>query len=271
MRSLLSLFLSLIVINLSSQGKVDLRLLQVANHASQSCYDLELSSPFKEEIKLAGQNYRIFYNAEKATVLKESIKDYSSDKAYSALDIINTEQGEIGFLSLSIDARVYNDQTTIIPKDGTWTTVASACFKKLSNDSYDLVWANDRTLEFASAKVALSEWKNSENQVVLPANMMIDYIANHSLEHNQSFEMSIYPNPVVDHIKVDIGSGLSDNHSIIIKDVIGREVAYENLGGNQELYYDLSNWPSGRYTVEVIDQNGGVLHTESVIKTYDNR
>ena len=123
----LPIILAILTISLSTicaQSKVDLRLLQVTNQVEQSCFDMEIRSPYRESINLAGQNYRVFYDAEKANVIKESIKNYTSEESYGALEVIVTEQKDIGFLSLSVDGRALNDYTTTIPSDGSWIKVA---------------------------------------------------------------------------------------------------------------------------------------------------
>ncbi len=270
----LPIILAILTTTLSTvyaQSKVDLRLLQVSNQVEQSCFDMEIRSPYRESINLAGQNYRVFYDAEKANVIKESIKNYTSEESYGALEVIVTEQNDIGFLSLSVDGRALNDHTTKIPSNGNWIKVASACFKNISDNPYDIVWANDRTSQFASAQVALSQWDAVDHQSVLEANLMIDHLGNPFTSGNASLDVSVYPNPVVDQMKVKIGADDTNAMTLLIKDVIGREVAMEQISGLSEYSYDLSNWPSGRYTVELLDRDGGVLQTQSVIKAYDHQ
>lgn len=256
---------------ISAQSKVDLRLLQVANQVEQSCFDMEIRSPYRESIDLAGQNYRVFYDAENANVIKESIKNYTSEESYGALEVIVSEQNDIGFLSLSVDGRALNDHTTTIPSDGSWIKVASVCFKNTSNDPYDIVWANDRTSQFASAQVALSMWDGVDHQSVLEANLMIDHLGNPFTSGDSNLDVSVYPNPVVDQMKVKIAAENPNAMTLLIKDVIGREVAMEKVSALSEYSYDLSKWPSGRYTVELLDTNGGVLQSQSIIKAYDHQ
>jgi hypothetical protein len=265
---ILSLFLSISF--LTAQSQVDLRILQVSQQQSKACYDLEIRSPYHEQISLAGQNYRMFYNAKQAEVIEESIKNYSSRKSYGDLDVLSTEQNDIGFLSLSVDARVNNDHTVILPQDGSWVAVASACFNSISDDAYDLVWASQLTQDFASAQVALSKWDSDDEQVVIEPNLLIDYLSQDGRLTESAVDITVYPNPVADYINIKF-DGQNDANTISITDGIGRQVAYESLNSQDQFSYDLSNWPSGRYTVDVLDSNGGVINSKSVIKTFDNQ
>ena len=252
------------------QSKVDLRLIQQSHQANKSCYDMEMRSPFKENIDLAGQNYRVFYDAQKARVIKSSVQNYVSRESYGPLEVIVTEQDDIGFLSLSVDGKAYNEHTLTIPNDGSWIKVASACFQSILNEDYDIVWANERTAQFASAQVALSKWETENEQKYLQANLMIDHMGNGFALGNDELDISVYPNPIIDLIRVKVDDKNSKANTILIKDVIGREVATDDISGLAEFSYDLSNWPSGRYTVELLDKSGSILRTKSVIKAYNN-
>lgn len=249
-----------------AQNKVDVRLNQVSLETKQSCYSIDMRSPYGEAIDLAGQNYRVFYDAAKAELIKESIDVKLSEKSYSKVDIINTTQNDIGFLSLSIDGRKHNDQTMTIDHKGNWSEIATVCFDHTSSDYFDLIWADEKTENFASATVALSEWVDEENQNVLLANTLINHIVNNDVASVVGFEMNVFPNPVVDFVQIDILKMEEKEMNLIIKDVIGREVAFENVIGPANLSYNLTNWPSGRYTVELISKNGNTVYTESIVK-----
>lgn len=264
---LFTLLVGLMITNVGAQNKVDLRLNQVSSSVDMSCFDIELSSSDKTEIKLAGQNFRIFFDANNVKLLDKSVKTFASQEAYSTPDIISTAQNGIGFFSLSLDARENNESVISLPSSGSWEKVASACFGPINERKFDLVWANDRTSHFASAQVALSEWAEDNKQVVLTPNMMIDYIGKEAIKNSELLSLNVYPNPVANHINVDIKGQFDEGMTIMITDVIGREVVYQAVEGDDRLYYDLSNWPSGRYKVELLNDSGQVLHSESVIKT----
>ncbi len=232
---------------------------------------MEIRSPYRESIDLVLQNYRVFYDAENANVIKESIKNYTSEESIGALEVIVLEQNDKGFLSLSVDGRALNDYTTTIPSDGSWIKVASVCFKNISNNLYDIVWANDRSSQFASAQVALSQWDAVDHQSMLEANLMIDHLGNPFTSGDSNLDVSVFPKPVIDLMKVKIAAENSNAKTLLIKDVIGREVAIEKVSGLSVYSYDLSKWFSGRYTVELLDTNGGVFQSQSIIKAYDHQ
>ena len=248
-----------------AQNKVDVRLDQISADQSKSCYSIDLRSPYGESIDLAGQNYRIFYDAKKAKLLKESINSKLSLESYSKVDIINTTQNDIGFLSLSIDGRSKNTSTITLDHKGSWTPVQSVCFEHINHKDFDLIWADKSTEDFASAQVALSEWIDHDNQKVLQTNLLINHMANNEMDQEGDIEMTVFPNPIVDYVQVDI-KRINEKVDLIIKDVIGREVVFESIIGQSNMIYDLSNWPSGRYTIELLGSNGNIVHQESIVK-----
>lgn len=262
------LFIALLThVSTYAQHKVDVRLDQVSLEANQSCYSIDMRSPYGESINLAGQNYRVFYDAKKAKLIEGAIGVKLSEKAYSKVDIINTTQNDIGFLSLSIDGRELNEYTTTVDHQGTWSEIATICFEHTQLVDFDLIWADESTENFASATVALSEWVDDENQSVLLANTLISHLANNSNNKLEGVEMNVFPNPVVDFVQIDILKMADNDMTLIIKDVIGREVAFENVIGPANLSYNLTNWPSGRYTVELVSKKGNTVYTESIVKT----
>ena len=253
-----------------SQKTVDIRLHASHQNNGTDCYDVQLRSPHGDDIVLAGQNYRLFYNASKVSFNKSSANSLLHEKAYTDLEIINTETNDIGFISLSIDGRELNDKVITLSRDGGWTSTTNLCFKASSDRSYDLTWAHpDRTFQFASATVALSEWVNPFTQQILEPNEVLDFnpVISTIDRSNVGYEVRLYPNPVVDFINVEVSQ--SDETSlVIIKDVIGREVVYDHLSGKNQMTYDLTNWPDGIYRLEILDTDGRLVFTDKVVKTH---
>ncbi len=268
MKNYIILLLSLMcVVAQAQQSKVELRLNHINTSQSEQCFDLELRSPYNEDIKLAGQNYRLFYDASKAEVIKEKTTLSLDQEAYSKTDMISSIHGDVGFLSLSVDARANTDQTINVDKSGEWTRVGKACFMPTTQKGFDVIWANERTEYYASAQVTLSKWVDEEEQAVLDPELMIDYTQAHNTI-SEDISMEVFPNPVVDRVQIAIDRQES-TVDILIKDVIGREVVYDSVDGKSVSDYDLSGWPAGRYTVELIADSGEIF-TKSIIKTDNN-
>ena len=86
----------------AQMSKVELRLSQINTAQAEQCFDLEIRSPYNEDIKLAGQNYRLFYDASKAEVVKEKTSLSLDQEAYSETDMISSIQGDEGLQFLSL-------------------------------------------------------------------------------------------------------------------------------------------------------------------------
>ena len=263
---LIILLASLSQFSLWSQRNVDLKLQLSSSSSHESCFDVQLRSPDGYEIDLAGQNYRLFYNARDLSFNQKKLGSQLNNNAYSKPDVINTEDDNIGFLSISIDAKVLSPKGIALSKNGEWLNTLNLCFSRLTDNPFDLTWASrKKTLLFATAEVAMSEWVTEESQQILLPNALYDFssIDEHNLL-NSDLDISVFPNPVADYLNISF-----ENHAtgrILIKDVIGRQVALEEIEEVQSLRYDMTAWPEGSYTITLLNHSGERLSTENVIK-----
>lgn len=251
------------------QRTVDIKLYEKLRTQDKACYEIQLRSPHGSDILLAGQNYRLFYDASKVRFIKESVNSRIDDEAYTAIELINTTTHNIGFLSLSIDGRELNDQVQKLSRSGSWHPTVDICFEPLSDRAYDLTWAHpDRTAQFASASVAMSEWITQYEQQIIEPNEIIDFKSQLKMpdQVSQNFEVRVFPNPVVDFVNVEVPASTAKDSRVIIKDIIGREVVYEQLAGKYTMMYDLTNWPEGIYSLEILNSDGHLLYTDQVVK-----
>ena len=251
-----------------AQKKIDIKLERTSSRGNQNCFDISLRSPFGEDIDLAGQNYRLFYDASKVTYVDESISSKLSSAAYTAFDIQTTVLGSIGFLSFSTDARKLNDHTIRLSREGEWNSTAKVCFESEHGRFYDLTWARlDKTAHYASASIAFSEWINDGFQQVLESNDVMDVSFVKEIDASTfQGEVRMFPNPTADFVNVELRDDFQGYQNLIIKDVIGREVVYDQVNGRSTMYYDLTNWPDGLYTVEIANQKGDIIYRDNVIK-----
>ena len=250
-----------------SQNSADLRLNQVDKKNNLECFDIELKSPHGKKINLGGQNYRLFYDASRLAFKSDRLHSYLSQEAYTDVDILETQQNQIGFLSLSLDSKEFNNGITELPRSGAWKKALNICFEHTAKDNFELIWADqDKTSHFATASIALSEWVTKDRQQVLLPNILQGYNSQQVKQDlAQELEIIVYPNPVLDYVNVDL-FGNKDLNKLIIKDVIGREVVFDQVGGKSNLLYDLTNWPDGIYTVELLNQDGDLVYTNNLVK-----
>ena len=87
------------------------------------------------------------------------------------------------------------------------------------------------------------------------------------LEHlyNTLKPMSIFPNPVSDKLNISINIVKWEERSIIISDINGREILYENLApGIAKHQLDVSHLESGIYVISLFEK-GKLLQTEKFV------
>lgn len=253
--------------SLSSQKQVDIMLKAAGQEAEARCFDILLRSPGGSDINLAGQNYRIFYNAEKISFLPDLISHDLDPKTYSKIDLINTEDHNIGFISMSIDGKALSEKVIKLGRDAAWQKTLNICFQLKTDRGYDITWANaNKTAIFATAEVAMSEWLTAEKQQVLLPNEIFDFTSLDYLEASEELtEINVFPNPVTDYVQIDFDA-VQQNSAVVITDVIGREVIHERIEGLASVTYSLSKWPAGTYSVTVLDQLGHRISSKNIVK-----
>ena len=264
----ITLIISLVLCTfLSGQKQVDIMLKAAGQEADIRCFDIMLRSPGGHDIDLAGQNYRIFYNADQVSFIPDRISRSMDNKTYSQIDLINTEDQNIGFISMSIDGKALTEDVITLNRDASWKQTMNICFALKSDQGYNITWANaKKTSLFATAEVAMSEWLNAEKQQVLLPNETFDFSSLDYLEESRDgAAIRVYPNPVTDFVQIDF-DGAQINSSVIIQDVIGREVINEQVQGLASVTYSLDKWPEGAYTVTVLDNDGHLISSENIVK-----
>ena len=268
MKMITSSMLCLILIfAIHAQKSVDLKISLDRIEGKKSCYDISLKTSDNNTVHLAGQNYRLFYDASKLNFTEEASYSHLDPRSYGALDILNTETKGIGFLSLSIAGRKLTDKSIFLDKENLWTKTLYVCFDRETETGYDLTWANEgKTGAYATAEVTMSEWVDKDHHQVLDINIFEDF---HSLKQtstsSNNINLKVYPNPMIDYVNIEFDK-IIEPEVLIIKDIIGREVVYDNVSGKQNLSYDLVNWPDGTYTIDVLDHNSERIYSQQIIK-----
>ncbi|MEZ4910149.1 MAG: Ig-like domain-containing protein [Saprospiraceae bacterium] len=156
-----------------AQNQYDIRFLltDVDCDAKTACYDVQLRAS-SGTYGLAGQNYRIFYDASKADYVSgfkkldskygnfDLVQDVSADATgYGTLPFEST----LGFLNYAIDLNDVETGGATLTSE--WLSTSNLCFNILTDDMsssdacVDLVWGRDNlTNGYATAFVEVSEW-----------------------------------------------------------------------------------------------------------------
>jgi len=141
-----------------------------------ACFNVQLRTEDSNGWGLAGQNYRIYYDAALASwqsgtstlgtayqgfQLIQDIQDVDASATNSNLSFEDT----LGFLNYTMDLNDPSIGGTNLPADGSWLTTSQLCFTLedalLDNSStcLEAIWARDTlTAKYATSFVEVSEW-----------------------------------------------------------------------------------------------------------------
>ena len=166
----------LLTINLMAQSAYDIRLnlshydtLEKVAH-----YDVQLRSS-GTTWGLAGQNYRLYYDAAKAIFLEGMSKLPSAYQRFNLVQHVNGVDAtsidgglafanHLGFINFAIDLSDTYNGGIFLPNTGEWITTASLSFKiecELPENCMQTVWARaDKTNAYATSFVEISTWES---------------------------------------------------------------------------------------------------------------
>lgn len=89
-----------------------------------------------------------------------------------------------------------------------------------------------------------------------------------SLEESQKeHNMSIYPNPSSDFIKVNLGDKLNSNeYTVEVHNVYGQKVLQQSFLGSEEITMNVKDLPKGNYIVTVVNSDSSTSLQQKFIK-----
>lgn len=169
----------------------------------QVCYLIQLRSSDGQGWNLAGQNYRIYYDASKASYRSESGLSLLPSNQYSSVlltaDIQNVNASAFGgqlpfestlsFLNFSIDLMNLSNGGINLPASGEWVNTSQLCFdvtqEVLDNPSecLNIIWARTGlTDEYATAFVEVSQWLSANSTTEAIASVYDDLDENDGSE-----------------------------------------------------------------------------------------
>ncbi|MFK7982540.1 MAG: PKD domain-containing protein [Saprospiraceae bacterium] len=146
-----------------------------------ACYDVQLSSTDGTPWGLAGQNYRLYYDANLGSY--QSGISLLGNTDYDAFTLVQdlqnqdaTGTGNLGFesnlsfLNYTIDLLNTIDGSISLLADGSWVTTSQLCFQLEeevitdANTCFEAIWARmDTSAAYATSFVEVSQWISSEN------------------------------------------------------------------------------------------------------------
>ena len=105
------------------------------------------------------------------------------------------------------------------------------------------------------------EWINNEWSKISTINYYFSPEITVGIDQNAEAVVRIYPNPVIDFLKIEIGN--SEKTVCIVRDILGRKVLQKNVWQSEQL--NLASYKPGIYFVE-LHQNGNRIFSGKVLK-----
>lgn len=241
----------------------------------QLCFEVQLASGQASDFILAGQNYRLYYdasllkyNAAKSKTLLPStlytqpmVKDNLYNIDASGAGVLPFEK-HLAFLNVGLDLSNVSTGGIILPASGAWKSTLQLCFdlkqdidaQALAN-SKSIFWARaDLTDSYATAYVEVAEWVNPD--VTQPAIAREYYDMDLStVLPTLSTEKApvVFPNPTRGKVWIDYQSDTSIE--LEIWSVNGQLIQQRNQidAKNNVISFSLANQPSGLYQIKLKD------------------
>ncbi|MEE9439776.1 MAG: T9SS type A sorting domain-containing protein [Saprospiraceae bacterium] len=273
-RLLITVSLIMLINLVQAQSRVDIRFSPTSLGETKSCMDLELKSLENSDISLAGQNYRIYYNPQKISLLDNNIATYGHQKVYGKMRSLrkhHSEEIDITMINLATDALEFDKNKVTILHPQEWIKTSNVCFSHAQNEQFELTWARPKeTSELATAFVSLSEWVTESKQTKVIVNEYFDFDNGH-IATTDLFQtnINIYPNPVVEFVNVQIGpfSEMS-NGMVIVVDVSGNLIRKQKIDRGVSAYQiDMKDTPAGSYFLKIVNERDEKVFHSAFVKS----
>ncbi|MEE9439775.1 MAG: hypothetical protein V3V14_12290 [Saprospiraceae bacterium] len=176
------------IFSLFSQEKVEIRLVptNVNKSADVLCFDTQFKNISNIDIKLAGQNYRLFYDALQLKFVDNDLTSLLVSKTYDKIDLNQSLHNidargygnlkfaqNLGFLNYSVRMTDNQEEIVTLPAFSPWLSTTNICFQATnSQGSLNIVWAREGlTGGYATAYTEISIL--DEDKVSSPALIQI--------------------------------------------------------------------------------------------------
>ncbi len=283
------LLLGSISVGLQAQNYYNIRLEKIdLGSTSELCFEVQLASAQASDFNLAGQNYRLYYDAALLQFNETNSKTLLAQNQYTTAEIKDNLHGinasgagilpfenQLAFLNIGLDLIDVSTGGIVLSATGTWQSTMQLCFdlkQEMSpaevTNKKSIYWAReDLTDSYATAYVEVAEW--------IAPNSTQPAIAAEYYDMNLSTALSdfslekapvIFPNPAKDKVWIDYQS--EQPIQLEIRSVNGQLIRnQQNLDMKNGLFqFKLAHQPTGWY--QIIIKDGQKIFTKSVEKIH---
>ena len=239
-------------------------------------YQVQLSATDGVPLNLAGQNYRLYFDASILEINQQNSTTLLNTSIYTPLlwkqvveqiDASGMEglpyNQSLGFINFGIDLENNKTGGILLPASGEWLSVAHLSFKVKNQDNIGidpetatLSWARPTlTAAYATAYVEVAEWINVTKTIPALVDTYYDQNFTTSLANEEWIkEVAIFPNPFNHQLNIRYES--AEAMELEIWDMLGKKLTREALPkGNHLVSKDFSKYASGTYQIRIIQNN----------------
>lgn len=288
----LNLFIQLLLlgclsVGLQAQNYYNIRLEKIeSGSTSELCFEVQLASAQASDFNLAGQNYRLYYDAASLQFNEAHSKTLLASSQYTAAKIKDNLHGidasgagilpfenQLAFLNIGLDLIDASTGGFVLPASGAWQATMQLCFdlKEEMNlaeiaNTKSIYWAReDLTDSYATAYVEVAEWiKPNTTQPAMAAEYHDMNLSTALSDFSLEKAPLIFPNPTKDKVWIDYQS--EQPIQLEIRSVNGQLIKnQQNLDMKNGLFqFTLAHQPTGWY--QIILKDGQKIFTKSVEK-----
>lgn len=276
--SFLILFISFLSLQAQNHYNIRLDIIDNANPLL-SCYDVQLASADAVNLNLAGQNYRLYYDAMRLKYKEESSFSLLPAEQYTDLilkdDVQDINAASVGklafddhlsFINIGNDLKEEKEGGIILPASGEWISTARVCFEKLNNTSTNtntknsIYWARpELTAGYATSFVEVAEWLAPFSTTPAKAAIYFDEEAStSSLDQQWEYLPKIYPNPTSEYLFIEH----NQNEELLIQlyTIDGKLLINDRtVPSKQRRELQLGQYPTGMYQLRISGSNNKML------------
>gem|GEM_PF-2321330 len=151
----------------------------------------------------------------------------------------------MGKTSSTINKDTFNVKATS-GSTSAWTLTGGSIISGNGTNQVIVQWNNPPLTAILSVKET-----NAATCVGNKVDKIINIVKPTGLESNANFALNSYPNPAHDRVQFDIPNQVNGSMTLVLTDMIGRQVTRKVFKTQEDASFSVSDLPSGMYLVSL--------------------
>ena len=253
-----------------AQNHYNIRLQSIEqNNPNKDCYHVQLAAADATDLNLAGQNYRLYYDASKLSYAdSKSLLPATKYDNFRARAFVGQESAQgmgylpfeenLGLLSMDLDLDDVKRGGIMLDAFGTWQNTCQVCFDKIApkteiDELGSLVWArSELTASYATAYVEVAEWISEKTTIPALADQYQDMAFSTTATSSEQWEdhPRLYPNPVKDRLTIEQRAEALTQ--VEVWSIHGQQVLQQAIpAGDGQYVLDMGQLAAGMYQIRL--------------------